>query len=90
MKRALILAVGFLGVAAVAASAQTSTAPQTPVKPAAGANFVDADRDGICDLFQAGAGQGQGRATAAAAASAAGRGGHGNRQGHLRRHRPER
>lgn len=62
MKRALILAVGFLAVAAITASAQTPTTPQPPVKTTVGANFVDANGDGICDLYQGGgAGQGQGK-----------------------------
>jgi hypothetical protein len=59
MKRITILAVGFLTVAAIAASAQTPTTPQPQARTAMGANFVDANGDGICDLYQSGARQGQ-------------------------------
>jgi hypothetical protein len=61
MKRALILAVGFLAVTAIAASAQTPTTSQPPARTAIGANFVDANGDGICDLYQSGTRQGQGQ-----------------------------
>jgi len=60
MKRALILAVGIVALAAVTASAQAPTTPQPPAKTAVGASFVDANGDGICDNFQAGTRQGQG------------------------------
>jgi hypothetical protein len=68
MKRALILALGALWVTAAMASAQGTPPPvqQAKVKATAGANFVDANGDGICDNFQSGArganGQGQGHA----------------------------
>ncbi len=61
MKRTLILALGILAVSASAAFAQTPTTPQQPpAGTAVGANFVDANGDGICDQFQAGTRQGQG------------------------------
>jgi hypothetical protein len=67
MKRALILGLGALLVTAAVASAQgRPAAPPTTGQgtgQAVGANFVDANGDGICDNFQAGrrgAGQGQG------------------------------
>jgi hypothetical protein len=60
MKRIVILAVGILAVTAIAASAQTPTTPQAPGTSAIGANFVDANGDGICDTFQSGNRQGQG------------------------------
>ena len=64
MKRALILGLGALLVTAAAASAQgRPAAPPTTGQTSVGANFVDANGDGICDNFQAGkrgAGQGQG------------------------------
>jgi hypothetical protein len=61
MKRTLILAVGFLAVTAIAASAQTPTTPQPAARTAIGANFVDTNGDGICDLYQSGTRQGQGQ-----------------------------
>ena len=74
MKRALILSFGLLMVLAVAtaASAQTQTtpAPQKRAGTAIGPNFIDANGDGICDNFQAGARAGQG-------GQKAGRGGYG-------------
>jgi len=60
MKRTLILALGILAVSASAAFAQTPTTPQPRAGTAVGANFVDANGDGICDQFQAGNRQGQG------------------------------
>lgn len=61
MKRTLILALGILAVSASAAFAQMPTTPQQPpAGTAVGANFVDANGDGICDQFQAGTRQGQG------------------------------
>jgi hypothetical protein len=65
MNRALILGLGTLFLTATVASAQN---PPTPVPQNAGttvgANFVDANGDGICDNFQAGKrgpnGKGQG------------------------------
>ena len=63
MKRALIAAVGILSLSATAAFAQapgTPVASQAQVATAGGANFVDANNDGICDNFQGGTKQGQG------------------------------
>ena len=60
MKRTLILALGILAVSASAALAQSPTTPQPAAGTAVGANFVDANGDGICDLFQSGSRQGQG------------------------------
>ena len=60
MKRAVILAVGIVALTTMAVSAQSPTTPQPPVKTTVGANFVDANGDGICDNFQAGTGLGQG------------------------------
>ena len=62
MKRAWILAAGLVAVTAIAASAQTPTTPQPPAGQTVGANFVDANGDGICDTFQAGNRQGGGQA----------------------------
>lgn len=53
----LALAVG-LGVA-VAAQTPAPGAPPGPARTAVGPNFVDADGDGICDLYQQRAGSGQ-------------------------------
>jgi hypothetical protein len=65
MKRALILGLGALLMTAAVASAQgRPAAPPTTGQTTVGANFVDANGDGICDNFQAGkrgAGQGQGQ-----------------------------
>ncbi len=62
MKRALVIALGFVLAASIAASAQSTPTPQAPTK---GAAFVDANGDGICDNYQAGTsggkGYGQGR-----------------------------
>ena len=57
MKRALILGLGALLVTAAMASAQTAPPPpqQAQVKASIGANFVDANGDGICDNVQTGA-----------------------------------
>ena len=60
MKRTLILALGILAVSASATFAQSHTPPQPAAGTAVGANFVDANGDGICDQFQAGTRQGQG------------------------------
>jgi hypothetical protein len=60
MKRALILAIGIVAIAAVTTSAQAPTPPQAPAKTTVGPNFVDANGDGICDNFQSGTRQGQG------------------------------
>jgi hypothetical protein len=92
MKRTLILALGVLAVSAAAAFAQAPTTPQPPAGTAAGANFVDANGDGICDQFQAGTRQGGGRRSAATARAERQRlrrpaGPHRNR--HLRRHGSE-
>ncbi len=67
MKRALIAAVGILSLSATAAFAQapgTPVASQAQVATAGGANFVDANNDGICDNFQGGTKQGQGNGMA--------------------------
>jgi hypothetical protein len=64
MKRALILAVGIVAIAAVTTSAQAPTTPQPPAQTAVGASFVDANGDGICDNFQVGTRQGQGNGMA--------------------------
>jgi hypothetical protein len=67
MKRALILGLGALLVTATIAAAQgrPAAAPKATGKAAVGANFVDANGDGICDNFQNGTrgagGQGQGK-----------------------------
>jgi hypothetical protein len=61
MKRTWILALGILVFSASLAFAQSPTTPQQP--PAGskvGAQFVDANGDGICDNFQTGNRQGQG------------------------------
>ena len=60
MKRTWILALGILVLSASAAFAQAPTTPQPPSGATVGANFVDANGDGVCDLFQAGNRQGQG------------------------------
>ncbi len=60
MKRTWILALGILVLAASAAFAQAPTTPQPPSGARVGANFVDANGDGICDTFQSGNRQGQG------------------------------
>jgi hypothetical protein len=60
MKRTLVLAIGILVLSAAAAFAQSPTTPQPPAGAAVGANFVDANMDGVCDLFQSGNRQGQG------------------------------
>ena len=66
MKRILILTIATLAVAATVASAQTPpTTSPAPATPAAGAAFVDADGDGICDNFQGGK-RGAGTGTAQA------------------------
>lgn len=63
MQRILVLAVGLLFVSVLTASTQQA-GPATrpgPGKNVSSPNFVDADGDGICDLFQSRAGQGQGQ-----------------------------
>ena len=60
MKRTWILALGILVLSASAAFAQAPTTPQPPSGATVGANFVDANGDGVCDLFQSGSRQGQG------------------------------
>ena len=64
MKRTIILAIGILAVSAATTFAQSPTTPQPPAGMTVGANFVDANGDGICDNFQSGAGQGQGKGMA--------------------------
>lgn len=63
MKRIFLMTVGLVVLLAAFAQAQTTPAPAPAPQPrAAGANFVDANGDGICDRFQAGVGgQGAGR-----------------------------
>jgi hypothetical protein len=67
MKRALILGLGALIVTAAMAAAQgkPAAAPKTGGQATVGANFVDANGDGICDNFQNGTrganGQGPGK-----------------------------
>jgi hypothetical protein len=67
MKRALILGLGALLVTATMAAAQgkPAAAPKANGQATVGANFVDANGDGICDNFQNGTrganGQGQGK-----------------------------
>jgi hypothetical protein len=67
MRRALILGLGALLVTAIVAVTQgkPAAAPKATGQATVGANFVDADGDGICDNFQNGArganGQGQGK-----------------------------
>jgi hypothetical protein len=51
MKRALVLAIGFVLAVSIAASAQSTPTPQAPKT---GAAFVDANGDGICDNYQGG------------------------------------
>jgi hypothetical protein len=63
MKRAIVIALGFVLAVSIAASAQSTPTPQAPKT---GAAFVDANGDGICDNYQggtpgAGKGYGQGR-----------------------------
>ena len=60
MKRTWILALGILVLSASAAFAQAPTPTQPQSGATVGANFVDANGDGVCDLFQAGNRQGQG------------------------------
>jgi hypothetical protein len=60
MKRTLVLAIGILVLSAAAMSAQSPTTPQPPAGTTVGANFVDANGDGVCDNFQSGNRQGQG------------------------------
>ena len=60
MKRTWILALGILVLSASAAFAQSPTPTQPPSGATVGANFVDANADGVCDLFQSGNRQGQG------------------------------
>jgi hypothetical protein len=63
MKKSVILAfVLVIGLAGLA-SAQTPAPVAAAAKQAVGPNFVDANGDGICDLFQSGvrAGKGYGR-----------------------------
>ncbi len=68
MKRVLILGLGALLVSAAVASAQSAPPPpgRAQTRASAGANFVDANGDGICDNVATGArganGQGQGKA----------------------------
>lgn len=56
MKRILMLALLITAVTAITASAQTAPAGPPTGTPGvgAGANFVDANGDGICDNFQNG------------------------------------
>ncbi len=62
MKRTIILAIGILAVSAATTFAQSPTTPQPPAGKTVGANFVDANGDGICDNFQSGTRQGNGMA----------------------------
>ncbi len=62
MKRALVLTFAIVLASAVTAAAQTpAPAPQNPAQTTVGPNFVDANGDGVCDLFQARGGQGAGQ-----------------------------
>lgn len=72
MKRILLLALLITAATAITASAQTTPGGPPGGTPGmgAGANFVDADGDGICDYFQNGTPRGRG-------AQAGKRGGHG-------------
>jgi hypothetical protein len=61
MKRILLIALLVTATSAITASAQTTPAGPPAGTPGvgAGANFVDADGDGICDNFQTGQGAGR-------------------------------
>lgn len=61
MTRILILVLALVVGLGAAASAQTPapTAPPGPAGTRVGPNFVDADGDGICDLYQQRAASGQ-------------------------------
>jgi hypothetical protein len=61
MTRNLILTLALTVGLGVAVSAQTPApgAPPGPARTTVGPNFVDADGDGICDLYQQRAGSGQ-------------------------------
>jgi len=62
MKRVLLMSAGLVVLFAALATAQTPTTPGPEPPAAQGANFVDANGDGICDRFQSGTpGQAQGR-----------------------------
>jgi hypothetical protein len=62
MMRTLFIALGLVLVFTTASFAQQRTGPAGPPSQATGvgANFVDADGDGICDLYQANGGQRRG------------------------------
>lgn len=60
MKRILLLALLLTAATAIAASAQTAPKGPPAGAPGMGANFVDADGDGICDYFQSGTPRGRG------------------------------
>ena len=66
MKRILVMSAGLVVLVATMAAAQTPTAPGPQSPAVKGANFVDADGDGICDRFEAGTpgaqARGQGKA----------------------------
>jgi hypothetical protein len=62
MKRILLMSVGLVMLVAALAAAQTPAAPGPQPPAGQGANFVDANGDGICDRFEPGvARQGQGQ-----------------------------
>jgi hypothetical protein len=65
MTRALIISLALVVAFAAVSSAQRGPGPAAATRSAVGANFVDANGDGICDRFQTGQalgpGQGQGR-----------------------------
>jgi hypothetical protein len=62
MVRTLFIALGLVLVVSSAGYAQQRTGPAGPPSQATGVgpNFVDADGDGICDLYQANGGQRRG------------------------------
>jgi len=86
MKTRLFFTVAaFVSMTAIAAAQTTETSPGQPGKGrAAGNEFVDADKDGVCDNYTNGTRPGSGGYAAGANQAAAGRGpgrGHGLAQG---------
>ncbi|MEI6667729.1 MAG: hypothetical protein WCP29_06200 [Acidobacteriota bacterium] len=74
MKRAVILAIGILAIAAATTFAQTPVTPQAPGTTTVGPKFIDANGDGICDYYQAGTPQGPGQGQGRGAGRGMGRG----------------
>lgn len=61
MKRILLMSAGFVVLFTALAAAQTPTTPGPQPPAGKGANFVDANGDGICDRFESGTAGQQGR-----------------------------